>query len=115
MKTWKVNYYADRSDYQPVREWIDGLNVKLQVKIFRSFALLEEFNIMLREPYVKPLGEKLYKLRVKDHKGIYRIIYFSHIERQFIMLHGFVKKTDKTPKKEIMLAKKRENDGGFGS
>lgn len=104
---WKVNYYKQNSGTQPVKEWIDNLDLKLQLKIFRAFELLEQFNINLKAPYIKPLGGKLYELRIKDSKGIYRIIYFSYIDKQFIMLNGFVKKTSKTPQNEIELAKIR--------
>ncbi|SHO81564.1 hypothetical protein, phage-related [hydrothermal vent metagenome] len=104
---WEVNYYKKNNGNKPVEEWINSLDFKLQSKIFRTFELLEEFNINLKAPYVKPLGDKLYELRVKDSKGIYRIIYFSYINRQFIMLNGFMKKREKTPLNEIELAKKR--------
>ena len=104
---WSVNYYTDKTGRQPVKEWIDKLEFKLQLKIFRAFELLEEFSITLKTPYVKPLEEKLFELRVKDSKGIYRIIYFAYTNRQFIMLNGFVKKSQKTPKREIEIAKKR--------
>ena len=104
---WKVNYYTEENGTQPVKEWINGLDIKLRSKIFKSFELLEQFNINLKSPYAKPLEDKLYELRVKDQKGIYRIIYFAYTGREFIMLNGFIKKTQKTPKKEIELAKKR--------
>ena len=104
---WSVNYFTDEMGEQPVKEWIDTLEVKLQLKIFRAFELLEDFNINLKAPYVKPLEDKLYELRIKDPKGIYRIIYFAYTGQEFIMLNGFVKKTQKTPKKEIELAKIR--------
>ena len=104
---WEVNYYKQENGIQPVKEWIDSLDLKLQSKIFRAFELLEQFNINLKAPYVKPLGDKLYELRIKDSKGAYRIIYFSYTNKQFIMLNGFVKKTQKTPSNEIELAKIR--------
>lgn len=112
---WTVNYYTESTGKQPVKEWIDSLETKLQLKIFRAFELLEQFNLEqfnlnLKAPYVKPLEDKLYELRVKDSKGIYRVIYFAHTGKEFIMLNGFVKKTQKTPKKEIDLAKKRRNE-----
>ena len=107
---WEVNYYTQKNGVQPVKEWIDKLDLKLQLKIFRVFELLEEFNLNLKAPYVKYLGDKLYELRIKDFKGIYRIIYFSYKNKQFIMLNSFVKKTQKTPQKEIDLAKKRMNE-----
>ena len=68
---------------------------------------MEKFNLNLKQPYVKPLENKLYEIRTKDSKGIYRIIYFAHTGKQFIMLNGFTKKTQKTPMKEIELAKRR--------
>ena len=104
---WIVNYYTDKRGEQPVKEWIKSLDRKLRLKVYRSFELLEEFNLNLKSPYVKPLEDKLYELRIKDPKGIYRIIYFAHTGREFIMLNGFTKKTQKTPKKEIELAKIR--------
>ena len=104
---WSVNYFTDAAGRQPVKEWIDTLEMKLQLKIFRAFELLEDFNINLKAPYVKPLEDKLYELRVKDTKGIYRIIYFAYTGQKFIMLNGFVKKSQKTPAKEIELAKTR--------
>jgi len=104
---WAVNYYTDKRGEQPVKEWIKNLDRKLRLKVYRSFELLEEFNLNLKSPYVKPLEDKLYELRIKDPKGIYRIIYFAHTGREFIMLNGFTKKTQKTPKKEIELAKIR--------
>jgi len=107
---WKVNYYKQSNGIQPVKNWIDTLDLKLQLKIFRAFELLEDFNINLKLPYVKPLGDKLYELRVKDSKGIYRIIYFSYTNKQFIMLNSFMKKTQKTPPREINLAKQRMNE-----
>ena len=61
----------------------------------------------IREPYVKHLEEKLYEVRAKDRSGIYRVIYFAHTGKRFILLHGFVKKTQKTPRKEIEIAKQR--------
>jgi len=104
---WTVNYFTDTMGKQPVKEWIDTLDIKLQLKIFRAFELLEDFNINLKAPYVKPLEDKLYELRIKDPKGIYRVIYFAYTGQEFIMLNGFMKKTQKTPKKEIELAKTR--------
>ena len=104
---WTVNYYTDEMGKQPVKEWIKSLDEKLRLKVYRSFELLEEFNLNLKAPYVKPLEDKLYELRIKDQKGIYRIIYFAYTGQEFIMLNGFVKKTQKTPKNEIELAKIR--------
>lgn len=50
--------------------------------------------------------KKLYEIRIKEKSGISRILYFAHAGRKFILLHGFIKKTDKTPVKEIQIAEK---------
>jgi phage-related protein len=104
---WQVNYYKTEDGESPIEEWLDSLNEKVRAKIFRNFDLLEQFALDLKEPYVKPLEDKLYEIRAKDTSGIYRIIYFSYTGKQFIMLNGFTKKTQKTPRKEIALAKQR--------
>ena len=49
----------------------------------------------------------MYEVRAKDHKGIYRVIYVAHTGRRFILLHGFIKKTQKTPRRELEIAKER--------
>jgi phage-related protein len=50
--------------------------------------------------------DKLYEVRVRVDRNAYRIIYFLHTGQQFVLLHGFQKKTQKTPSKELKLAKK---------
>jgi phage-related protein len=80
------------------------LEQKTQAKILKNLLLLEKFNLNLKEPFVKPLENKLYEIRTKDSKGIYRIIYFAHTGKKFILLNGFTKKTQKTPRKEIDIA-----------
>ncbi len=104
---WQVEFYKTYNNKSPVKDWISTLNTKTKVKIFRHLELLEEFGLDLKEPYVKYLEDKLYEVRVKDQLGIYRIIYFANTGKKFVLLHGFIKKTQKTPKKELELAKQR--------
>jgi len=104
---WSVEFYKSPDDSSPVEAWLDRLHEKARAKILRNMLLLQEFGLNIKEPYVKPLGEKLYEIRAKDHTGIYRVIYFAYTGRRFVLLHGFTKKTQKTPRKEIEIAKKR--------
>jgi len=104
---WQVEFYKTHNNKSPVKDWISTLSTKTKVKIFRHLELLEKFGLELKEPYVKNLGDKLYEVRVKDQLGIYRIIYFANTGKKFVLLHGFIKKTQKTPKKELELAKQR--------
>ena len=104
---WKVEFYIDKHGSKPVQEWILSLEDKTKAVVLRNLDLLEQLGTGIREPYVKHLEEKLYEVRAKDYKGIYRIIYFAHTGKRFVLLHSFVKKTQKTPRKEIDIAKQR--------
>ncbi|MDO9287450.1 MAG: type II toxin-antitoxin system RelE/ParE family toxin [Thermodesulfovibrionales bacterium] len=54
--------------------------------------------------------EPVRELRIKDRQGAVRILYFTYSGKRFILLHGFIKKTEKTPEREIEIAEKRMND-----
>lgn len=86
------------------------LNLKLRAKAFSDIELLKKMGSELKEPYVKSIKGKnnkgLYELRVKFSSDIVRIFYFTYYNRKFVLLHGFIKKTMKTPEDEI---KKQEN------
>jgi phage-related protein len=51
--------------------------------------------------------KKLFEIRAKGKDGIARVFYFTIDGKRIILLHGFTKKTDKTPKREIDIAVKR--------
>ena len=104
---WSVKFYKTEDERSPVEEWLESIPKSAKAKIVRNMFLLEELGLAVREPYVKPLGDKLYEVRAKDPNGIYRVIYFAYTGKQFVMLHGFTKKNQKTPPKEIEVAKIR--------
>lgn len=104
---WNIEYFTDQGGHKPVKEWLMTLERSASAKLFRNIDLLERLGLGIRAPYVKHLEDKLYEVRAKDHKGIYRVIYFAHTGKRFVLLHGFVKKTQKTPRKEIEIAKQR--------
>ena len=80
-------------------------------EILHVFKLLREFNIKLGMPYVKKIDKSgLRELRIKHSSDLYRIFYFAHIERRFVLLHAILKKEEKTPKSDKELAIKRMND-----
>ena len=67
-------------------------------------------NVQAKEPLVKHLEDKLWELREESKTNIYRIIYFFYTGRRIILLHGFQKKTQKTPTKELEIARTRYQD-----
>ena len=72
--------------------------------MLRELQLLEEFGPALGMPSVRNLGEKLLELRVKQGTNISRVFFITWSCRKIILLNGFTKKTQKTPRGEIRKA-----------
>ncbi|VTM69669.1 RelE-like toxin protein [Klebsiella pneumoniae] len=93
--------------YHPeAREEATALPVKIRVKFDRLIGKLEYDARLLREPDTKPLGDGLFEIRTMG-TDIARGIWVYHKGNTIIMLRVFIKKSQKTPAKEIDLAKKR--------
>ena len=82
----------------------------MQAKIFKNLELLEIRGNELREPFSKHIEDGIFEIRNKVGNDITGIFYFFVIEQKIILTNGFIKKTQKTPKAEIALAKKYRND-----
>ncbi len=104
---WKINYYHNQNSKSPIKEWLDALGNEPKAEIFRIFEMLSKYGTELGLPFVRPIESKIYEVRAKDKSGIYRVLYFAYKDKTFVMLHGFVKKTQATPRKEIDTAIKR--------
>ncbi len=101
---WSIEYYATESGTSPVREFLLGLDKKTYARFLKSFDLLKERNVQAREPLVKHIEGKLWELREESNTNIYRILYVFFTGKRIVLLHGFTKKTQKTPRREIELA-----------
>ncbi|MDA0910066.1 MAG: type II toxin-antitoxin system RelE/ParE family toxin [Proteobacteria bacterium] len=99
--SWKVSLYNG------VENDVLKLPDKLQAKILRMFELIETHGTDIGEPHTKAFGHGLFELRAKAKEGIARAFFCYLIDKEIIVLSVFVKKTQKTPKKEIEIAKKR--------
>lgn len=104
--SFNVEYFQNRDGTYPVEDFILSQEYKMQAKIFRMIELLELNGNALREPYSKELEDGIFELRIKQSNNITRILYFFVIGKKIILTNGFVKKTEKTPKREIQLAKR---------
>jgi phage-related protein len=78
--------------------------------VARTIDLLEEFGVDLGMPFAEHVEGKLWELRTRLANQRYRIIYFLHASRNFIMLHGFVKRTEKISRSDLEIANRRLND-----
>ncbi|MBU4377042.1 MAG: type II toxin-antitoxin system RelE/ParE family toxin [Candidatus Omnitrophica bacterium] len=101
-------YYLTESGRSPVREFIDSLDFKSQRKFFFVKELLEEFGYKLPFPHAKYIGKDVFELRFRGHEGNVRVLYFFYHQDKAIFTNGFIKKSAKTPKKEIEIAVARK-------
>ncbi len=99
---WEVSFYTTSSNRSPVQDFIFAQPTKVVTRIIRSIELLEKFGPFLRPPYSKKLTYDLYELRVQGRIAI-RIMY-AKFRNKFILIHAFVKKTQKTPARELEIA-----------
>ncbi|MBI3361425.1 MAG: type II toxin-antitoxin system RelE/ParE family toxin [Chloroflexi bacterium] len=106
---WTVELYRDPSGRGPVAEFLATLNETDHAAVTRLVKLLEQYGLKLGKPYVKALigHRKLWELRVKRPSGAIRLFYFAHTGKRFVILHGFRKKSQKTPKRELRIAEQR--------
>lgn len=103
--SWEVLFFETPRGERIVKEYIKSLDSKIVSKISSGINLLEKHGPFLGMPYSKKLTKDLYELRVRGKQEA-RVIY-GFIGRTIYLLHAFVKKTQKTPIKEIETAGKR--------
>ncbi|MBI3290011.1 type II toxin-antitoxin system RelE/ParE family toxin [Candidatus Microgenomates bacterium] len=107
---WKILLYRTRQGDSPVREFINSLELRAQVKVYDAITLLRNFGIKLGSPHVKKVtGTEIWELRILGADNI-RVFYIAITSKTFLILHGFKKKKDKTPPKEIRIAEGRLED-----
>jgi len=103
---WNAVYYETMDGESVVENEMKDFGAKSFARILRTVELLEEFGIGLDEDYVEQVEGKIWELRISR----YRVLYFAFHGKQFVLLRAFMKKTRKTPRKEIKIAQKRMDD-----
>lgn len=107
---WSVEFYVDAHGRCPVAAFLEQLPARSRDHVVRHISLLQERGPTLGMPYVRHLQGKLWELRVRTRGAAYRLLYFFYTGRRIVFLHSFVKKTEKTPRREIDIAMRRLND-----
>lgn len=110
---YEISYFEDERGRCLVKEFIDGLPPKMKAKVFGRLELLEEFGPSLGMPFSRHLDDGIFELRTVQGNDITRILYFFVIGGEIVLTHGFVKKTRKTPVREIDKAKRIREDWRF--
>ena len=107
---YSVDYYEDENGRKPAEEFIDSLDIKMRAKVFGRLELLEAHGARLGMPFSRHLDDGIFELRAVMGGNITRILYFFVVGERVILTHGFVKKTQKTPPRELERAKRIRSD-----
>jgi phage-related protein len=110
---YEITFYQDSAGKQPVKEHLLALSKRTDKdsrinhnKINDYITLLRIHGLALREPYIKHLDGDIWELRPLRN----RVLFFGHDGNEFVLLHHFIKKTQKTPQTEIDQAKRNMKD-----
>jgi phage-related protein len=99
---YSITYYSHE-----VQEEIMSLPATLQARYIGLTARMIEYGPNLGLPHTDAFGGGLFELRIKGVEGIARVFFCTMVKQEIVMLHSFIKKTQKTPEKELKVAKLR--------
>ncbi len=104
---YQIYFYLSPNGDNPVKDFINSLDKRTRGKVQYLFDLLQEYGLALGLPYLKKIkNTPLWELRIISKISV-RILYVKHLSNSFVMLHGFVKKSSKTPTKHLKIAAHR--------
>ena len=103
--TWTVRFFSRRLEAEVL-----ALPAGLVARFLRYAERMEVCGPDLGMPDTRAMGRGLFELRLKAAEGIARVLYCTVVDRQIVMLHQFVKKTEKTPARELEIARRRMKD-----
>ena len=108
-KTVPAIFYCTEAGGEPVREWLRGLSPGDRKRIGEDVKTVE-FGWPIGMPVCKPLGDGIYEVRTTlAQNRIARMLFHIDKKGRMVLLHGFIKKTQKTPDEDLELARRNKN------
>ena len=102
----KVVFFKTDTGNEPVREWLKELS-KDDCRVIGTDILTVQYAWPVGKPLVDHLGDGLWEVRSRLDNRLARTL-FAMVDQEIVLLHGFIKKQQKTPADELELAKKRK-------
>jgi len=99
---WTITYYSES-----VQAEVLELPADFLARYLRYSDRMEVYGPDLGMPHTRAMGDGLFELRLKAVGGTARIFYCTIVERRIVILHQFIKKSGKTPRKELAIARGR--------
>jgi len=107
----EIHFYRTLSGSCPVEEFLDTLSDKQIEKILWVLRIIRDVNFIPKDYFKKLVNtDDIWEIRVKYGGNIFRILGFFYKNDIIILTNGFIKKTQKTPLKEIKIAQDRKKD-----
>lgn len=100
--TWTITYYNES-----LQNDVLALPSGILARYLRYVDRMEIYGPDLGMPHTRAMGDGLFELRLKAAEGIARVFYCTVVGRKIVVLHQFVKKTEKTPARELEVARRR--------
>jgi phage-related protein len=104
---WKVDFYQQPDGAAPVETFLEGLSVERRAKALALIQELRRQGPALPFPYSSQVEGRIRELRTQYGREKIRILYFGDSQRNFVLLHGLIKRTDKLEKSDIAIAADR--------
>jgi phage-related protein len=99
---WTLSFYSDRLEAE-----LHALPTRFLARFLRYAERMEVVGPDLGMPHTRAMGDGLFELRLKAAEGIARVFYCTVVDRKIVFLHQFVKKSNKTPIRELKVARER--------
>jgi phage-related protein len=103
---WEVVLYSSKDGRDSVVKEIDNFGENDSTKVYKVVELLKTYGHSVLETHIKHINGKIWEIKIDR----YRVLYFLYENQHYILIRAFMKKTQKTPQKEIKLAEKRYAD-----
>jgi phage-related protein len=99
---WNISYYNESA-----RQAIDAWPVGSRAIYARITERMKVFGPNLGMPYTRAMGEGLFEIRAKGREGVGRAFFCTIVGQEIMVLHAFIKKTARTPRRELEIARRR--------
>jgi len=100
--SWTIVYYSEAVQNE-IRAWPPGL----RARFVRVRDLMVDEGPDLEMPHTRAMGKGLFEIRCRSHEGFGRVFLGTRPGRKIVMLHAFLKKTARTPPRELAVAYRR--------
>ncbi len=104
----EITFFESDFGDKPAEEFLASLEPAARAKVVRSLEMLRSFPIVPAKFWRKLSGQKLWEVRAEYAGNIYRILATAAPQNRVVLLHGFQKKSQKTPRQDMEIAQQRQ-------